>query len=1231
MYKPLVSDEAVDDLIARKEFYQLRQAHRGQSADPVSADLNAQIDASIRSRFEPRTHQAIIGNMISPDTPYTRHHCNMQTGVGKTHAGIQSAMRFIPVFKKIYSIQATKVAGNKAGVLELDRSTPSVFIIGFAGTKAAFMRDLIFTPSYGFTTPTELEELNRRRKSISLGEEYLKSYKDYYNWIRKRVTNKSKGGFFKFYGYDEFALALFNSKEPLTTYEEETARRLRNGENTSLEAVFDEHIAAGDIRINDSLLNMFKDSLMICDEIHNTYNMNMRNNRGVAIQYVLDSMPTVRFLSLSATAINNSPTEVVEVVNYLVQPDKRLSKRDLFINNRTLQAGALERLAEATRGKVTFIQDSDVRDYPRHEIVGKSLTVAHTVDNALMSGSPVPYLAFVECPMSELHQATYMDMEARYAKGHLAAQVETQADSETQADNIEPSDEDQAGQGANMVAANTIDFAATAEEQITLTKVPSDGYTIYDMVFPDPTSGSTHGLYTSMQIRNAIGAASQADRDRVGLVQKRLPGGINVYTGPWLQELGKYSSKYATMLNLLGRIMSQGGPSRKIMIYHERVQSSGVLCIAQILIAAGFLDETSEPSDNTICSRCGRRRSEHVESENMNDPKNHKFNPSRFLVAHSMQDRGYIEQAMIKYNAVDNIHGDYFQIFLGSRIIKESYDFKCVRDLIILSLPTNMPTLLQVRGRVVRRGSHADLPPAERDVRIHILITTINTSLPHNDTISLELYRYIYKLMDYKTIQLIEREINRNCFDADIHRAINMSPDIRALYFGKDDLESSTPREILGNLYFDPVHKLPPVDEITTSTWHAYRYFEHEIHMCIYIIKRLFILDAAYTWPDLVAAVRSPPFYVGFDTTLCSEGSICIALTQLVSHDEEIIAAGAWTERLFDHTSKYVYTPHGRYKIEHVGKWYVRFPVEIIEPNPVGVVRAEKEFIRDKERAIIRQHVSDVVKINRDIESSTRIVERYVAIEVSIDSYIATQRANSMQHIKRKALFSDLKAGRRTIASIIYDFDSHFQVGLVEEAITKQSAPLWSQILDYYRQFDMLLCAGEVGKYKDMLRYFKSGLPADPDTIVGFVATRSCRLYDSAAGVWTDVSKLSLNRHTTLKENDLIVGQFETVDGVMKFKVRRPIHVIAAALRAGEGSTDTRLIERGIVCETKSKGELIAAAGMLGLKLTPGARIKDICMLVRDTLIASEIKARAERSRYAYLYSWWSEVPRVHI
>lgn len=1288
-----------------------------------------------------------------------------------TMAAVVSAQTFIRVYKKMYAnLEATRTSSGRRNYVELDRNTPTVIVLGFGGTKAAFIRELLRHPEFGYISVSERDELIKRQKIAESGlVNDIKQYKELFASVKKRITNKSRNGFYKFYGYDVFVNRLFSSSSvKLTEVEADVMMRLRAGQQVSSEEVFEEYIRDGRVQVNKTMLKMFENSLLVCDEIHNTYNMNMKNNRGVAIQYVLDKVPSVRFLSLSATPINNSPTEIVELINYLVPPTDKITKRALFEGHRTLRPGALERIGALLRGRISFLQDANLKYFPRRVFAGTEMTIDHDVGD-MRAGSIIPYLKFVACPMSQAHQATFMafiesgaTMEALEAPEPV---VETPAlaldedlgdieDSGTSAEAeidegfideardhapqengeqatigaaerrppakrvatafkrqpraaprqppiVAPSPPDSAGQNPTtkeLVPSHTgrpFDDEADDVPVGVQRRVPTDGYAIYDLVFPDPAGGP--GIFRSSEVRNKINASTQAWRDKHGVVVKKV-NGTTIISGDFMRRdnQAKYSTKVVTMLDTVMSILhgSGGDPmrSKKIMIYHDRVRMNGVLYIQEVLRQNGFIDEYSEPVDSTLCI-CGQPLSSHVtkraakelaaqkakqdNAEIVDAPagsSGHAYHPVRFIIAHSGIDKTTMDQSMQKYNSPDNAHGTQYTIFIGSRIIEESYDFKDVQALIIMSLPVSVPTLIQVFGRCIRKNSHVNLPMDQRLVTIYVLLTTVNDRFPYKDTISPEVYRYIDKIADYQLIQLIEREINKGAIDADLHRDTIMSESVRAQYFlegsrclapGTDGCEGEA-RPVLGNLYFEPTERIPTIHgKPPESTFLANRYYEEEILTIMFIIKRLFAYRPAWTYADLWAAVRYPPMGLEVNPALFAENNFVIALNNIVGAVTPILDAttagrpemteGMLLERLFDPDEKYIYRGGAKYKVEQVDQYYILFPVVQQPVNPINAVYAEyTEHIRDKERAMIKRLAEPNDRVLMDVETYLRPSTRSRGRTIDISDYLRDTKANVNYVTVREAFVREYSSGERPIIDFLMLFSAQFQMMFTEEAIvaarqlTSASAAseLYERVIELLAKFGVIVTLAEVRKYKDTAKQFKGGLPQDApgDIPMGYVREKSVRLYDTESG-WIEISRIALNRQITYRENEVVIGYFETAEDHMKFKLRKPVQQIRADLsremavrrasRTEIGSkssrnlaNDTRLIEKGIVCETKNKGELlrlISALGVPASSVHPQARIRGLCGLIRDKLIELEMRERSRDSRLRYLYSWWDE------
>ncbi len=1168
-----------------------------------------------------------------------------------TMSAIAIAQSFAEVYKKQYmmaTLQTGQIGDKRRVHMEADKVTPSIFVFGFEPTKKAFYRDLMRYPEFGFISPSEKEELIKLAKLASSSGIVAdrKRYKDEEHRIRKRVTNKSKDGFYKFYGYQKFVNMLFLSNEvSLVDLEKMATSNLRNAKPgdvvQTLEELVADHVAKGKIQINQQLLDQFRGSLIICDEFHNTYNMNMKNNYGVAVQYVLDYHgEDITAVMMSATPINNSPTEIVEVINYLVPPAQKVTKRDMFVNNRDLRPGMLEKIGELCRGRVSFVQDFNPIYFPRRVFLGETDRLPREIQGV----SEIPYLKFVLCPMSKLHQDTYIELMNQQDDGTLGT-LDTPDEENTPA----------VKKRGKKAPEDTSDEAVSEELEdydTKLTRVPTNGYSIYDVVFPNPES-ETLGLFRSAETRSKLMSASADWRAKYKIEVKKFSATNNIITGEFLHisNIDKYTTKYFKMLEAINDVYAGSLPlaetgrqytesdailcGEKIMIYHDRVKMSGVLLIQEILRQNGFVDEFSEAVDSTRCALCTGTMANHVEHVAKTGLIEHKYRPARFVMTHSDIDRNTMEASMAKFSSADNVYGTQYKILVGSKIIREGYEMKDVQNLFLTMLPVNIPALIQAMGRCIRKNSHVNLPPAKRIVKTRIFLSTLDRSRLGNlpgDSISPEELRYIEKLNDYGSIQRIEREWHRNAVDAAIHRDIIMPKGLLQEYFPGSDIKDKTvyqsdrkPVDHIGNLYFD-VEKPQEysLKDLNLLTFTAYKYYDEEINLITYLVKRLFMRQPVWTYDDLWTAVRRPPFGTEINPRLFSEGNFVIALNKLIAgniltNEENLENV---MSKIFDPNDKYVYIGKDRFVIQQVDKYYIMFPVV-------------------------------AGQVIRDADAYMRVPMVETGVKIDMDKWVEESKAD-YNYNTRKNQFKMQYCGTQDIMSMLGDFDSSFYNRLLEDIIVwsvdgtpkvdEQLGVLYTKVLELFDRFRIIVYLDEVIRYRDTAKKFTRGKvvqlskgeddaskkvsPVLPlKTPVGFLTQKSVRLYDSPS--WIEVSKTSMNKRTQFVENDTIVGYFDPgADGKMKFKLRKPIQQLRKAM-----SKDTRTIERGIVCSTKSKEDLIAIAKNLNIDTKKMARedyrIKTLCDLVKSRLLEMEMRHRQRDDKYKVFYLWNENQPNL--
>ncbi|MCK4967652.1 MAG: DEAD/DEAH box helicase family protein [Candidatus Aenigmarchaeota archaeon] len=789
------------DIIKRKEFFALKLSENED--EKISKYMDKNRINFIEQEFNKHKltiygHQLFIRNFMNPNTPYSKLFLKWGTGTGKTLGALTVANEFIKFFKFIY---------------HKEKISPSVFIIGFTGEN--IKQEIFKFPELGIVSHEEIKELQRLEEIAKKGFPLdIRVYRDYYSRIKRRLTNKDYGGFYKFYGYQEFVGKIFNVTDDFDISTLDTKES------------FELAIKDGNLSINEILLKTMKNSLVICDEIHHVYNASEKNNYGIALQYIFDRVEGLRGLFLSATPINTNPAEVVDVINLLC--GTKLNRTDLFIG-KNLRPGAEIDIKKYFEGKVSFLQDASSKSYPMRNILGEKI-------------EGIPYLKFFKCPLTDLQLKTFQE--------------------------------------ASKISDN---------ENILTDVNIHDREALNDIVIPNPDNPKI-GLFRKNEIKSKISSAPEKWKQQLGIHLIDTDRGGFTLSGQFLekQNLKKYSGKYYELLRLA---KAEG----KSMIYHNAVHASGILLIKEIFLHNHYIDTESNPTDDTICALCGIPMDKH-------NKKTHDFYPARIVIITGNMLKSAIREVKDAYNSPNNIDGRYIKLLIASKIMREGHDLKCVNNLFILTLPVNIPSLLQVIGRTIRKNSHKALPFERRYVNVHILIG----GMLHGVSPEEKLYRE--KMADYIIIQQIETIMNKSAIDYFINRE-------------KIFPKGKKPKKELGALYYENPENVPT--EINTTTFRAYGYFQEEMDIIRQLIKELFILTPIWTYDDLWEAVQNPPFSLEVNTKLFSKNNFALAIKML---SENINTQSSKLEQFINSPSVYVQMGNILHKIVNMGDYYILLP-----------------------------------------------------------------------------------------------------------------------------------------------------------------------------------------------------------------------------------------------------------------------------------------------------------------
>ena len=282
------TDKIINDINKRKEFIQYKLPKHNNEETIIPRFM---IDDMINSGnyLQLHSYQLFVANYINPNTPYSRLLMKWQTGIGKSIGALSIALNFIKYFQK-EEYQGSSEIG-------------SVFILGF--TSHIFKAELLRFPEFGIIKRDELVKLEHLKKLAHSGNSYdMEKLQEFVYNIKKRFNNRENNGFFQFIGYKKLVNMIFIIRD----------ESVNLSNMTDLEII--DAVKTNKIELNQELLNSFKNSLVICDEIHNVYNSLEKNNWGIAIQYVLNYHSSIRAVFMSATPINNNPTEIIDLLKY---------------------------------------------------------------------------------------------------------------------------------------------------------------------------------------------------------------------------------------------------------------------------------------------------------------------------------------------------------------------------------------------------------------------------------------------------------------------------------------------------------------------------------------------------------------------------------------------------------------------------------------------------------------------------------------------------------------------------------------------------------------------------------------------------------------------------------------------------------------------------------------------------------------------------------------------------
>lgn len=1073
----------------------------------------------------------------------------------------------------------------------------NVFILGFS--KSVFRRELMNRPEFGFVSKEEVEYMKAIKDNILKykRQEDKDKLKDVKRKIMLRLSRGSNNGArLYFIGYK-----MLSSKIFIKLTKQADLDSIKSKED--IQYMIDKKW----IKLNSDFIQQATYSFIVCDEVHNLYNSSQMNSWGVCLKYLIDEAPA-KVLFLSATPVNNRPEKVVSVIN-LLSKGKEYKNSDLFYQKKLTQRGE-EVLRSETRDKISFLMDRDVDSYPESIFNGEYV-------------EDVEYIKLIECKASKLHQNTIQNLY------------------DTSSIN---NDDIWEGEDSEDIA----DIARQTN------RIPLEGKyrMLNDMVMPSMSGDRNVGIYTKEDILSHYSNMSQEESRSIGVVfRNNIKSGVECQRdvdGDFLKEdsIAKYSSKYFKMLGMINDIFSNG--KGKTFIYHNYVQGSGTCIIRNILKRNGVLEHGEHSSATTRCSKCYREKMKHgAECQ---------FKPLTFIYATGYVQKYELEYKLDLFNSNSNANGEDIGIIVGSQAVKESYDFKAVRNIIIVYMPDNISTLIQVLGRAIRKNSHQALEKSKRKVYINILFTSLDSER------SFEHSKYAYKTKMFRQIKEINKILIQNSVDLDNNYNIN---------YGK--IENA---DTLYSLPF--VSKPAPIREIVDTTWKAY-YYKEEVLVCRYIIKRLLIEN--YPLPltyekikseilNISARDKKDRLKINRDTTHISEHSIKTALYYLSTHgldnvtsDSKVISEYLQVQSLF--RENYVYMNGVKYMVKNDKAVFFLSTKEnyklvnrfdflrsnggrykesgVINVNKIvnsenSIILERNEFIDELDNVIIEDMDKFIQTIEPAVHASTVefVVEYFNTMWLKGSKWNIHEKHDSLV----KLLFFYNKFNIVIFANYIdvdteKDYASFYKKGIIK----KSKLNLITSSDSHYKHYQNMVNStnasieelenilnGYTLKYHKYYKYKDKMLPENKyvkDFLIpiGHYFHTKIRIL-SSTGVWKENSTFNKfnELNSRFKDNKSIIGFLEKDKSGFRisFKLRLDN-------KQEQISSDNRKIIVGSVCEHFEKEQLAKICSKLGIKLNNKEDKKkhSMCDKIKIKLIEMELNARKNESNVRYFKFYW--------
>jgi len=503
----------------------------------------------------------------------------------------------------------------------------------------------------------------------------------------------------------------------------------------------------GFVRESLNSISNLDNSVLIIDEAHNLTTSSDKNKDILdAVLRIVDNSVNLRVLLLTATPMKNKSTDIIGIVNILVDPSKRIRIKDIAsggesTSNTKISRGGIDRMKILLQNRVSFFKGTDERLLPK--IVYKGHNLKH------VKGSHES-TKVVNCTMIK-----GQIQEKAYSRWILPALNDSLT--------ILPVDKHQLSKAVS-------NYCFPVLEGNKLICVSDD---INIRKFRKQWNSNEDKLRNMVKSRFGIPGVKLTK-------MHRIPGGglLNY----------KYVKKCsAKCYELLRNIYSSCG--ELCFIYCTRILT-GVHVLEELFMENGFAKYgcPGTVNENTVCYHCYKKR------DTVDHSKHGGFKPCSFVsFTGSIDDniKSSVRTTLLDtFNSPGNMDGSVIKIIIGSSVMTEGFSLKNVKQVHIFEGNLNLTNIKQATGRAVRWCSHKNL------VRESHLVPIVNVYryccvLSGEKKVSADSRVYIHAIKKSNEIGRVGDELSKIAVDCPLNFNANNrvkcgSEKLNSTYWSKD-------------------------------------------------------------------------------------------------------------------------------------------------------------------------------------------------------------------------------------------------------------------------------------------------------------------------------------------------------------------------------------------------------------------------------------------------------------